>query len=42
MVAQLLLRDVVGIFSKNDLDLGKTSLVKHEITLRDTTLSRKV
>ena len=37
METQLLLRDFVGIFSLNDLDLGKISLMKHEIRLKNTT-----
>ena len=36
MEAKLLLMDFVDIFAKNDMDLDRTSLVKHKITLKDT------
>ena len=41
MKSQLLLRDFVGIFDKNDLVLGITSLGKHENKLEDTAPFKK-
>ena len=39
--AQDLIHEYAGIFSQNDLDLGKTSIVKHSIKVNDPTPFRE-
>ena len=39
--AQGLICEYASIFSQNDLDLGKTSIVKHSIKVKDLTLFKE-